>query len=62
MAQTIATISICLFIVLTQHLYNYMVRILFNKMQWSESLFIALTILMVMITCLSFRLLILINK
>lgn len=62
MAQTIATISICLFIVLTQHLYNYMFRILFNKMQWSESLFIALTILMVMITCLSFRLLILINK
>ena len=62
MAQTIATISLCLFIVMTQHLYNYMVRILFNKMQWSESLLVALTILMIIITSLSFRLLILINK
>ncbi len=62
MAQTIATISLCLFIVLIQHLYNYMVRVYLNKMDDISGLLVGLTVLMFIITCLSFRLLILINK
>jgi hypothetical protein len=62
MALTIATISLCLFIVLIQHLYNYMVRVYLNKMDDIPSLLVGLTVLMFIITGLSFRLLILINK
>jgi len=62
MALTIATISLCLFIVLIQHLYNYMVRVYLNKMDDIPGLLVGLTVLMFIITGLSFRLLILINK
>jgi hypothetical protein len=62
MALTIATISLCLFILIIQHLYNYMVRVYLNKMDDIPGLLVALTLLMLMITGLSFRLLILINK
>ena len=62
MALTIATISLCLFIVMTQHLYNYMVRVYLNKMDDIPGLLVGLTILMFIITGLLFRLLIVINK
>jgi hypothetical protein len=63
MAQTVATISICLFIVIVQHFFNWSIR------RWNDimgehggGLLIALSITMLMITVLLFRLLLIINK
>jgi hypothetical protein len=66
MAQTIATISLCLFIVLIQHIFNWLFRKSIDMLEHDETiassgLFIA-TALTFIITCVLFKLLIAINK
>jgi hypothetical protein len=63
MALTIATISLCLFIVLIQHLYNWGIRKLIDVMgEHSFGPSISLTALALGITFLLFKTLIEINK
>jgi len=62
MAQTIATISLCLFIIVLQHLHNWVIRKLNDVMEeHSSGLLIASSVLVVGITFILFRLLLQIN-
>jgi hypothetical protein len=62
MAQTIATISLCLFIIVLQHLHNWVIRKLNDVMEeYSSGLLIASSVLVVGITFILFRLLLQIN-
>ena len=67
MAQTIATISLCLFIVLIQHLYNWGFRKSINMLEKDETitsyaLYVVGTAFTFIITSVLFKLLIEINK
>jgi uncharacterized membrane protein len=63
MAQTVATISICLFIVIAQHFYNWSLRKMFDMLgEHGAGLLLALSVTMTLITILLFRLLLIINK
>jgi hypothetical protein len=63
MALTIATISLCLFIVLVQHLFNWCTRKTIDIMEeHSAGLVMALIVLDFAITFIFFRLLLEINK
>jgi hypothetical protein len=63
MAITIATISLCLFIVLIQHLFNWVFRKTLDIMEeHSAGLIFALITLVFGITYVLFRLLLQINK
>jgi hypothetical protein len=63
MAQTIATISLCLFIIIVQHLYNWGMRKIIDMMgQYSFGPGTALTTIMIGLSFLLFKLLIEINK
>ena len=63
MALTIATISLCLFIVLIQHLSNWFIRRIFDKLgEYSYGPASAVLVVTFMISTLLFKLLIEINK
>ena len=63
MTLTIATLSLCIFIVLSQHLYNWGMRMLWNIMKEAGLvIYFVITILMVGFTYTLFQLLIEINK
>ena len=63
MALTIATISLCIFIVLIQHLFNWAFRKILDIMEeHGGGLLIALSILSLGITFVLFRTLIELNK
>lgn len=63
MAQTIATISLCLCIILLQHLYNWTMRKMWDKLEEDGiGLYAGLTVLMLAINYLIFNTLIEINK
>jgi hypothetical protein len=67
MAQTIATISLCIFIVLIQHLFNWLFRKSIEMMEHDETvtsygLFVGGTALTFILTSVLFKLLIEINK
>jgi hypothetical protein len=63
MAQQTATISLCLFIILTQHLFNWGVRKTIDIMgEHSAGLVMALIVLDIAITIILFRFLLVINK
>jgi len=67
MALTIATISLCIFILLIQHVFNWLFRKSIDMLEHDETiassgLFIAGTALTFIITCVLFKLLIEINK
>ena len=63
MAQTIATISLCLCIILLQHLYNWTMRKMWNKLEEDGlGLYVGLTVLMLAINYIIFNTLIEINK
>ena len=63
MALTIATISLCLFIMAIQHLYKWCMRkVIDNLGQYSFGPAAALTMLMIGLSILLFKLLIGINK
>lgn len=63
MALTIATISLCIFIVLIQHLFNWAFRKILDIMEeYGYGLLIALSILSLGITFVLFRTVIEINK
>jgi hypothetical protein len=63
MALTIATISLCLFIVLIQHLFNWYIRKLNDIMEeHGGGLIIASSVLVFGLTFILFRLLLEINK
>jgi hypothetical protein len=63
MAQTIATISLCIFIILIQHLYNWLIRKINNVMEEDGiGLLLGLSTAVCAITFLLFKLLLEINK
>ena len=63
MALIIATISLCLFIITIQHLYNWGMRKIIDKLdEHSYGLVTALTVLMIALSFLLFKTLIEINK
>jgi hypothetical protein len=63
MALTIATISLCLFIVVLQHLFNWFTRKTIDIMEeHSAGLVMALIVLDIAMTFILFRLLLQINK
>jgi len=67
MALTIATVSLCLFIVMIQHLYNWIIRKAFQIMEEdgmgaSSGLSVAGSIITLIVTIALFKLLIEINK
>jgi len=63
MALTIATISLCLFIIIVQHLYNWGMRKIIDTMgEYSYGPGTALTTIMIGLSFLLFKLLIEINK
>jgi hypothetical protein len=63
MAQTIATISLCIFIILIQHLYNWLTRKIHNVMEeHGIPLHLGLSVAVFAITFFLFKLLLEINK
>ena len=63
MALTIATVSMCIWIVMFQHLYNWAMRKIWEKLEEDGSgVYIGLTILMALINCMLFEALIKISK
>jgi len=63
MAQTIATISLCLFIIAVQHLSSWLIRRIFDKLgEYSYGPVSAVLIVTFMISTFLFKLLIEINK
>ena len=63
MAQTIATISLCLYIILLQHLYNWTMRKMWDKLEEDGlGLYFGLTALMLGINYIIFDALIEVNK
>jgi presenilin-like A22 family membrane protease len=63
MAQTIATISLCIFIILIQHLYNWLIRKINNVMEEDGiALLLGLSVAVFALTFFLFKLLLEINK
>jgi hypothetical protein len=63
MAQTIATISLCIFIILIQHLYNWLIRKIHNVMEEDGiGLLLGLSVAVFALTFFLFKLLLEINK
>lgn len=63
MVLTIATVSMCIWIVMFQHLYNWAIRKLWDKLEEDGlGVYVGLTILMVVVNCVMFNTLIEINK
>jgi hypothetical protein len=63
MAQTIATVSLCIFIILIQHLYNWLIRKINNVMEEDGiGLLLGLSVAVFALTFFLFKLLLEINK
>jgi hypothetical protein len=63
MAQTIATISLCIFIILVQHFYNWLMRRIYDVMEeFGAPLHLGLSVAVFAITFFLFKLLLEINK
>ena len=63
MAHTIATISLCIFIIVIQHLYNWSMRKLYDILgEYGIGLLISISVAVFGLTFILFRLLLQINK